>query len=145
MLDHMNNSFRNAGFQISVNVPLIQIFCTKHSIGRFKSIHERCLRLIQQNYASDSELLLENANENPVYQKCIELLMLEVCKYLNGLSSDIMRENTWNLINFHIFESRNTRTKKFGLDSIAYRASQLQKNAPEEIRSSTSLPVLKKN
>ena len=55
--------------------------------------------------------------------------MTEVYKYLNDLSPDIMsdifklRENTYNLRNFHIFESQNPRTKKFGLDSIAYRAS----------------------
>ena len=129
--------------------PLIWMFCTKHSIGRINSIHERCLRLIQQNYASDFEVLLENAKEKPVHQKCIKLLMIEVYKYLNGLSPDIMsdifklRENTYNLRNFHIFESQNPRTKKFGLDSIAYRTSQLWKNVPEEIRNSTSLPVFK--
>ena len=105
------------------------MFCTKHSIGRINSIYERCLRLIQQNCTSDFEVLLENTNEKPVHQKCIELLMIEVCKYLNGLFPDIMsdifklRENTCNLRNFHIFESKNPRTKKFGLDSIAYRAS----------------------
>ena len=76
--------------------------------------------------------------------------MIEVYKYLNGLSPDIMsdifklRENTYNLRNFHIFESQNPRTKKFGLDSIAYRASQLWKNVPEEIRNSNSLPMFKK-
>ena len=76
--------------------------------------------------------------------------IIEVYKYLNGLSPDIMsdifklRENTYNLRNFHIFESQNPRTKKFGLDSIAYRASQLWKNVPEEIRNSTSLPMFKK-
>ena len=76
--------------------------------------------------------------------------MIEVYKYLNDLSPDIMsdifklRENTYNLINFHIFESQNLRTKNFGLDSIQYRASQLWKNVPEEIGNSTSLPILKK-
>ena len=126
------------------------MFCTKHSIGRINNIHERCLRLIQQNYTSDFEVLLENSNGKPVHQKYIELLMIEVYKYLNGLSPDIMsdifklRENTYNLRNFHIFESQNPRTKKFGLDSIAYRASQLWKNVPEEIRNSTSLPMFRK-
>ena len=52
---------------------LIWIYCTKHSIARINSIHERRLRLIQQNCNSDFEALLENANEKPVYQKCIEL------------------------------------------------------------------------
>ena len=117
----------------------------KHSIGRINSIHERCLRIIQQNYTSDFEVLLENSNEKPVHQKCMELLMIEVYNYLSGLSPDIMseifklRQNTYNLRNFHIFESQNPRTKKFGLDSIACRDSQLWKKVPEEIINSTSL------
>ena len=125
------------------------MFCTKHSIGRVNGIHERCLCLIQQNYTSDFDVLLENANEKQVHQKCIKRLMIEVYKYLNGLSPDIMsdifklRENTYNLRIFHIYESQNPRTKKFGLDIIAYRASQLWKNFPDEIRYSTSLPVFK--
>ena len=126
------------------------MFCTKHSTGRINSIHELCLRFIQQNYTSDFEVLLEISNEKPVHEKCIELLMIEVYKYLNNLSPDIMSgvfkltENTYNLRNFHIFKSQNPRTKKFDLDSIAYRASQLWKNVPEEIRNSTSLPMSKK-
>ena len=88
--------------------------------------------------------------EKPVHQKCIELLLIEVYKYLNGLSLDIasgifrLRENTYNLRNFHIFESQNLRTKKFGLDNIAYRASQLWKKVPEEIRNSTWLSIFRK-
>ena len=62
------------------------------------------------------------------------------------IMSDIFKlsENTYNLRNFHIFESQSPRTKKFGLDSIAYRAIQLWKNVPEEIRNSTFLPMFKK-
>ena len=52
------------------------MFCTKHSIGGINSLYKRCLRLIQQNYASDFEVLLEKTNEKPVHQKCIELLMM---------------------------------------------------------------------
>ena len=72
--------------------PLVWMFCTKHSIGRINSIHERCLRLIQQYYTSDFEVLFENSNEKPVHQKCIELLMIEVYKYLNDLSPDIISD-----------------------------------------------------
>ena len=66
------------------------MFCTKHSVGRINSIDERCLCLMQQNYGSDFEVLLENGNQKPVHQKCIELLMIEVYKHLNDLSLDIM-------------------------------------------------------
>ena len=91
-----------------------------------------------------------NQSTKQFYQKCLELLMTEVYKYLNGLYPDIMsdifklRENTYNLRNFNITESQNPRTKTFDLDSIAYRASQLWKNVPEEIRNSASLPKFKK-
>ena len=44
------------------------------------------LRLIQQNYRSKSERLLENANEKSAHQNCIEFLLIEVYKYLNDLS-----------------------------------------------------------
>ena len=87
--------------------PLIWILCTKHFIGRINSIHKRCLLLIQQICTFDFEVLLENANEKPVHEKCIELLMIEVYKYLNGLSS----ENTYNLKNFLIQISKSQNKK----------------------------------
>ena len=77
--------------------------------------------------------------------------LIEVYKYLNGLLPDIMstifklRQNTNNLRNVHAFESQNPRTKKFGLDSIAYRASQLWKNVLEEIKNSDSLLIFKES
>ena len=68
------------------------------------------------------------------------LNFFEVYKYLNELSLDIintifkLKQNTYNLENFHPFQYQNPWTKKFGLDSIAYRASQLWENVPEGIR-----------
>ena len=78
-------------------------------------------------------------------------ISFEVYKYLNGLSPDNMntifklRQNTYNLRNFHIFESQIPRTKKFGLDSITYRASQLWENVSEEIRNTASLLIFKES
>ena len=49
------------------------------------------------------------------------IFLTEVCKYLNGLSPDIMhtifklKQNTYNLRNFHALGSQIPRTKKFGL------------------------------
>ena len=66
--------------------------------------------------------------------------MIEVFKYQNGVSPDIisdifrLRENTYNVRNFDIFESQNPKTRKFGSDSILCRASQLWKNVNEEIK-----------
>ena len=52
---------------------------------------------------------------------------------------------TYNLRNLHEFESQNPRTKKFGLDSIVYRASQLRENVQEEIRNPASLLIFKES
>ena len=58
------------------------MFCTKRSLCRINNTHERYLRLTQQNYRSEFERLLENANEKSVHRKCIEILLIEVYKYL---------------------------------------------------------------
>ena len=51
--------------------------------------------------------------------------MIEVCKYLNGHSPDIMnnilklRESMYNLRNFPIFQAENPCSLKYGLDATA--------------------------
>ena len=66
--------------------------------------------------------------------------MVEVYEYLNGLSPDIVNtifkltQNICNLINIYISESQNAKTKKFGLDSIIYRAIKFRQNVPEEVK-----------
>ena len=90
------------------------LYKTLHSQN--KHIHERCLRFVQQNFISEFEKLLENGNKNSVRQKCIEFLLIGLYKYLNGRSADIMNtifklgQNTYNLRNFHPFESQNPKT-----------------------------------
>ena len=71
----------------------------------------------------------------------IDINTLMVYKYLNG-SPQIMksifkpRKNTYKLINFHAFESQNPRTNSYGLDCIAFRASQIWQTLAIEIRDS---------
>ena len=52
--------------------------------------------------------------------------MIKVYKYLNDLSPDIMNtifKLKKKYLEPEIFECQNRKTKKFGLDSIAYRAT----------------------
>ena len=75
--------------------------------------------------------------------------MIEVYKYLNGHSPDIMndifnlRENLYNLRNFYIFQTENFRSVKYGLDAIPYHASQLRQQVPTDIREAASLALFK--
>ena len=69
---------------LSHDLPIVRS-CLKRSPPRINNIHEWCLCLIQQNYMSEFERLLQNANEKSAFQKCIEFLLIEVYKHLNGL------------------------------------------------------------
>ena len=94
-------------------------------------------------------LLLEETHQTTFDQRCINSLVIEVYKYLNGHSPDIMndifklRENTYNLRNFHIFQTENPRSLKYGLDAISYRASQIWQQVPTDIREAASLTLFK--
>ena len=50
-----------------------------------------------------------------------------------------LRKNTYNLRNVHLFECQNPRTKRYGLDCIAYRVSQIWQTVAIEIKDSISL------
>ena len=66
------------------------MFCTKHYLPRLNIYISRACAL----YSKTTDLNLKdsesNGNEKLVHQKCIESLLIEVYKYLNGLSPDIM-------------------------------------------------------
>ena len=61
------------------------MICSKKALHRLNSIHESSLRLERQDYVSNFNTLLVNANETTMHQKCLEFFMIEVNKYLNGL------------------------------------------------------------
>ena len=64
-------------------------------------------------------LLLEKTHQITFDQRCINSLMIEVYKYVNGHSPDIindifkLRENKYNLRNFHIFQTETPRSLKY--------------------------------
>ena len=107
------------------------MFCSKKSTKKINAAHERSLRITLNDYEPSYSLLLEEARQITFQQRCINSLMIEVYKYLNGYSSDIMndvfklKENMYNPQNFHIFQTENPCSLKYGLDAILYCASQI--------------------
>ena len=67
--------------------------------------------------------------------------MIEAYKYLNEHYEWYfkVRENKYNLPNFHTFETENPPSLKYGLDVILYLASQLWQQVPIDIRETVSL------
>ena len=68
------------------------MFCSKRSTEKINAVHERSLRIIRNDYESLYSLLLEEAHQITFHQRCINSLMIEVYKYLNGHSPDIMKK-----------------------------------------------------
>ena len=54
-----------------------------------------------------------------------------------------LRENTYKFRNFHIFQTENPRSLKYGLDAIPYRASQLWQQVPIDICEAVCLAFFK--
>ena len=71
---------------------LIWMFYSKISTKKINAVLERPLRIILNDYDSPYPLLLEEAHQITFDQRCINYPMMEVYKYLNGHSPDIMND-----------------------------------------------------
>ena len=124
--------------------PLIWMFCSKTSMNKLNNIHEKCLRLIANDYDTNFNELVESYHEHSVHKTCINYIMIEVYKYLHGLSPALMtdiftlRKNPYNIRNIRLFCSENPRSVRFGGDAIAFCATQLWQKVPIAIKHSSS-------
>ena len=59
---------------------------------KINAVHERSLRIIRNDYESLYPLLLEEAHQITFHQRCINSFMIDVYKYLNVHSPDIMND-----------------------------------------------------
>ena len=68
------------------------MFSSKGWCKRMNKIHETSLRLILSDYESSFDSFRSTLNEKTIHQHCINVLLTEVYKYLNGYSLDLMNE-----------------------------------------------------
>ena len=130
--------------------PLVWMFCSRNSNNMINKIHERALRVVQNDFNSDFDSLLQNSNDICNHHRNIQTLLIEVFKIKNELAPPIMdsmftrRENPYNLRNFREFEMERKRTVKYGTESITYRSPQLWDLLPEDLKQMSSLSQFKK-
>ena len=111
--------------------PLIWMFCSRTRNNQINSIQERALRITYNNYRNSYSELLQMYKVKSVHQNNIHFLMIEVYRFLNGLSPQIMndifrlRKNTYNLRNFRLLECRNLKTSIYGTETVTYKSSLL--------------------
>ena len=118
-------------------------------MNKLNNIHEKCLQLVTNDYDSNFNELLESSHELLIHITCINYLMIEVYKYLHGLSPELrtgiftLRKNVCNIRNIRLFGSENPRSVRFGVDAIAFRACHLWHKVPIATKDSSSLEIFK--
>ena len=110
-------------FQFSY-CPLIWMFCSRTSMNKLNN--EKCLRLVTNDYDSNFNKLLKSSHEVLIHETCFNYLMIEVCRYLLGLSPELMTDiftllkNPYNIHNICLFGSENPRSVRFAVDVIVF-------------------------
>ena len=105
--------------------------------------------LLLKNSKDGFEDLSSSSGDISIYQRYINLLLIEVYKYIHGLSPEIMnvvfytRANTYNTRQFNVFETHIPTWNRYGLNSILYKANQLWNLLLENLKSSPSLTLFK--
>ena len=129
---------------------LIWVFCSCSLNNLLSRIHERAVRLIHNDHVSPFQDILEMTKEKTIHQSNLESLAKEIYKFLNGLLPPIMhdafmiRNNKYNLRNFHCLYSTYKRTAKYGTETVTYRRSQIWKLVPEKTKNAPSFEIFKK-
>ena len=97
------------------------------------------------NYELSYNELLHLINEISPDQWCLNSLMTEVYKCLNGISLDIMNDtlavlkHQYNTRHYNLFVIDRSKTDGYGWNSIPYRANQIWNLIPHQIKNSANL------
>ena len=112
------------------------MFCSRTSMNKLNNIHKKRLRLATNKCDSNFNGLLESSHELSIHKTWINYLMIEVYNYLHGLSPELKTDiftlwkNPYNICNIRLFGSENAQSVRFGVDAIAFCASQLWQKVP---------------
>ena len=64
----------------------------EYKLNNMKKKKKKCLRLVTNGHDSNFNELLESSHELSIHKTCINYLMIEVYKYLHGLSPELMTD-----------------------------------------------------
>ena len=115
--------------------PLIWMLHSRTMNSKINRLHESSLRIVYSDQSSTFEELLERDKTFSIHHKNIQSLAIEIYKFVNGLSPEIMNSvfnlkenNRYSLRNVYELYSRNPRTVKcrnnlvFSAKSMVYSA-----------------------
>ena len=125
------------------------MFHSRYINHKINKLHERALKIVYNDHFSSFEELHSKEESLTVHQRNLQILATEMHKMLNGLSPDIMqgiieiKSNYYNTRNAPAFSSRNTKTVRYGLQTISYMAPKIWDLVPKEMTQVTTLNEFK--
>ena len=117
------------------------MFTSKGLNKKINTFYEKSLRLVLNDHQSTLNEMLDTLNEKTIHHQCIDRLLTEVYKYLNGCFPDAMngvfrlRQNTYNLRNFHAFATDVPKNNCI-FNSVVCRANQLWETLSFDLKNS---------
>ena len=125
------------------------MFSTRAVNHKINRPHERGLGILLNDETSTFNDMLLKSNDTTIHVKNIQKLIIEFYKYLYGLSDPIIKEFfakrilKYNLRNCRQTLLPNPETKKYGTDTVAFKASQLWSTLPTRYKNMPSLDLFK--
>ena len=131
--------------------PLIWIFHSRTLNNKINRLHEKTLRIVYGDYKSKFDELLEKDSFFRIHHRNIQTLPIEIFKFLNGLSPQIMNDvfqvkspAPYYLRDKNELYSRNPKTVAYRADSVSFVAPKIWSIVPQEFKNSQSLYSFKK-
>ena len=129
--------------------PLIWMFCNKGLGKKIDSVHKRALRAVTGTFEKSFDEMLLSQNAITIHQRNLRVLATEIYKCLSDQYPQIVRELF--LFKSSIYDFRSgillslppTKSVRFGLNSIIFRASQLWNSLPGIVKKSHSVAAFK--